>query len=109
MAHSDENNTNIKLLMEAEEKAKKVVDNAKAEKVQKLAQAQQDARQRVAEMRAAKDEEFRQYQASHTSDLDEQTHGLSADTDKRIEVINTNVAENMDAPIQFLSDGVLRV
>ncbi|BFU18800.1 vacuolar (h+)-atpase g subunit, putative [Entamoeba histolytica HM-1:IMSS-B] len=105
----DDNKAGLKMLMEAEENAKQVVEKAKAEKVQKIAQAREEAKAKVAEMKKEKDEEFQKYLATHNTDLDAQTQTLKEETQKKIQVIETEFNQHKEEAANILTAIVLNV
>ena len=109
MSRPDDNTTGLKKLMEAEEKAKEIIERAKAEKVQKIAQAREDAKQRVSEMKQQKDEEFQQYLQTHNTDLDAQTQLLKEQTKEKIDVIERDFNEHKNEAVEILTAIVLNV
>ncbi|KAL7717151.1 Vacuolar ATP synthase subunit G [Entamoeba marina] len=109
MNKADDNNAGLKMLMEAEEQAKQVIERAKAEKVQKLSQAREDAKKRVSEMKATKDDEYKNYLESHTSDLDSKTLTLQQETDQKLGVIEKDFNEHKAEAVDFLTAVVLNI
>ncbi|ELP89869.1 vacuolar ATP synthase subunit G, putative [Entamoeba invadens IP1] len=106
---NEDSNAGLKMLMEAEEEAKKVIEMAKAEKVQKLAQSREEAKARVAKMRAEKDDEFKKYLETHNTDLDAQTQSLQVETAQKIQLIASDFEKNKEEAANMLTAIVLNV
>ncbi|KAF9434455.1 H(+)-transporting V1 sector ATPase subunit G [Entomortierella beljakovae] len=81
------NSTGIQTLLEAEKEAAKIVQKARQYRVQRLKDARAEAATEIEELKAGKNDAFKNFEQEHAGSSDQTTHRVEVETEqKRVEI-----------------------
>ncbi|EJD43772.1 V-type ATPase [Auricularia subglabra TFB-10046 SS5] len=92
----------IQTLLEAEKEAAKVVQQARAYRVQKLKDARSEAEKEIAEYKAQKENEFQAYSSERSGSTQTSQSAVDKDTDAKLAQIQAVYAQRKDAVVKKL-------
>ncbi|OCB86382.1 Cl-channel protein [Sanghuangporus baumii] len=99
-------NPGIQTLFDAEKDAKRVVEEARKYRAQRLKDARTEADKEIEEYKAMKEEEFKAFEASRQGTTQNSQSAIDKETDEKLEEITKSYEKNKDAVVKKLIDRV---
>ncbi|KAI0057229.1 V-type ATPase [Artomyces pyxidatus] len=109
VAGAAQHSQGIQTLLEAEKEAAKVVQQARAYRVQKLKDARTDAQKEISEYRKAKEAEFAEFESSHAGTTQDAQSSIDKETEVKLKAITDAYTTHKDEVVQKLLDRVVLV
>ncbi|KAF8944382.1 H(+)-transporting V1 sector ATPase subunit G [Haplosporangium gracile] len=103
------NSTGIQTLLEAEKEASKIVQKARTYRVQRLKDARAEAAKEIEELKASKNEAFKNFEQEHAGSSDQTSHRVEVETEQKRVEIEAAFAKNREAVLHKLVDTVFTV
>ncbi|KAL0576455.1 hypothetical protein V5O48_005530 [Marasmius crinis-equi] len=99
----------IQTLLEAENEAAKIVQQARQYRVQKLKDARTEASKEIEEYKKTKETEFKEFEASRAGTTSNAQAAIDKDTEVKIDAISESYNKNKDVVVKKLLDRVVLV
>ncbi|KAF9106584.1 H(+)-transporting V1 sector ATPase subunit G [Mortierella sp. AM989] len=103
------NSTGIQTLLEAEKEAAKIVQKARQYRVQRLKDARAEAAKDIEELKANKNESFKNFEQEHAGSSDQTTHRVEVETEQKRVEIEAAFSKNKDSVLTKLLETVYTV
>jgi len=106
---STPNSQGIQTLIDAENEASNIVQNARQYRVKRLKDARAEAAKEIEELKAKKNAEFAEFEKTHSGSTDENAAKANLETEQKLREIETDYNNNKDKVVKQLVDSVLNV
>ncbi|KAF9381482.1 H(+)-transporting V1 sector ATPase subunit G [Mortierella sp. AD011] len=103
------NSTGIQTLLEAEKEAAKIVQKARQYRTQRTKDAHAEALKEIEELKASKNEAFKNFEQEHAGSSDQTTHRVEVETEQKRVEIEAAFNKNRDAVLAKLIETVYTV
>ncbi|KAK6539528.1 H(+)-transporting V1 sector ATPase subunit G [Orbilia ellipsospora] len=106
---SAQNSQGIQTLLNAEQEAQKIVQKARAYRVQRVKDARSEAQKEIEEYRQKKEDEFQKFEAEHTGINAQAEKDAEKEIEGKLKEIEEAGQKNRDQVIKDLIDAVTTI
>jgi len=99
----------ITTLLEAENEAAKIIQQARQYRIQKLKDARSEALKEIEEYKKTKDAEFKAFESSHAGSTSDAQTAVDKETEAKLQTITASYKQNKPQVVQKLLDRVVLV
>ncbi|CAG8571368.1 13512_t:CDS:2 [Funneliformis caledonium] len=104
-----QNSQGIQTLLEAEKNAARIVQKARAYRVQRLKDARTEAAREIEELKEQKNLEFQDFEAEHVGSSDQSSVKVASETEEKLKAVQKAFNESKDSVIDKLLSAVTNV
>ncbi|KAF9584987.1 H(+)-transporting V1 sector ATPase subunit G [Lunasporangiospora selenospora] len=103
------NTAGIQRLLEAEKEASRIVQKARQYRVQRLKEARAEASKEIEDLKASKNDAFKNFEQEHAGSSDQISHRVEVETEQKRVEIEAAFAKNRGAVLAKLLETVYSV